>query len=333
MARFSPASRRLLLPVSLLFVVSTAACGGGAAPTSTVPPPAGPAVWATDPANGRLLQIDPAGGLIGDIPTGRSADSLAFGDGSLWVVSFDEGAVLRVDPAARRVEAIVPVGEGPLGVASAAGRVFVGHFGDGTVTLVDPATNRVAADVPVGPEITGLAASGDRVAVAVAGEQRVAILDGDGTETASFDLPGRPAEIAAAGSLVAVSLSDDGTVAVIDTAGGPIQEIAVGGAPGSLAFGFGRLWVADPVAGVVRVLMDPTRSVPDDPVIVELPGAAAVATSDGRPGEPAVFVGTTAGGSVWRLDPTALLGPEGPVLLYGAGEGSIFAVAYGGAAG
>jgi YVTN family beta-propeller protein len=293
----------------------------------------GPSVWATDSANGRLLQIDPAGGLIADVPTGRSAESIVFGAGSVWVVSFDEGAVLRVDPASRRVEALIPVGEGPLGAAYAAGRVFVGRFRDGTVGLIDPATNRVAAEVPVGPEITGLAASGDSVAVAVAGEQRVAILNGDGIETASFDLPGRPAEIAAAGSLVAVSLSDDGIVAVIDLGGGPTREISIGGVPGSLAFGFGRLWVADPVAGVVRVLMDPTRSTPEDPVIVALPGAAAVDTSDDQPGEPAVFVGTTAGGSVWRLDPTELLGPEGPVLLYGPGEGSIFAVAYGGAAG
>lgn len=319
--------------MALLPVLGLAACGSDTAPSSTTPPEVRAAVWATDPANGRLLQIDPAGGLLADIPMGRSADSIAFGAGSVWVVSFDDGMVLRVDPAARRVVAPIPVGEGPLGLAYAAGRVFVGHFGDGTVTLVDPATNRVTVEVPIGPEITGLAASGDSVAVAVAGERRVALLDGDGTETASFGLPGRPSEIAASDGLLAVSLSDDGIVAVIDTADGTINEIAVGGAPGSLAFGFGRLWVADPVAGVVWVLMDPTRSAPGDPVTVGLPGAAAVATSDGQPGEPAVFVGTAAGGSVWRLDPAALLGPEGPVLLHGAGEGSIFAVAYGGAAG
>jgi YVTN family beta-propeller protein len=282
-------------------------------------------VWATDPANGRLLQIDPAGGLIGDLPIGLSAESLVFGGGSLWVVSFDDGTVLRVDPAARRVDAQIPVGEGPLGVAYAAGRVFVGHFGDGTVTVVDPATNRVAADVPVGTEITGLAAVGDSVAVAVAGEQRIALLDGDGVETASFDLPGRPAEITASGSLVAVSLSDDGIVVVADAARGDTNEIAVGGTPGSLVFGFEQLWVADPVAGVVRVVPDPFGE-----EVVEgagLPGATGLATTDGSGDEAAVFAGSAADGSVWRLDPAE---PSAPTVLFGAGEGSIFAVAYGG---
>jgi DNA-binding SARP family transcriptional activator/DNA-binding beta-propeller fold protein YncE len=86
-----------------------------------------------------------------------AARGLAFGDGSVWVVSGGPGhigavkqALRRVNPESRLVEITIPVGANPVAVVFAAGSVWVAGRTDRTVYRVDPAQNRVVDALRLG---------------------------------------------------------------------------------------------------------------------------------------------------------------------------------------
>jgi DNA-binding SARP family transcriptional activator len=98
---------------------------------------------------------------------------LAFGAGSLWVVSGGaahvggiDQALRRVDAHSRLVEATIPVGSDPEAVAVASGSVWVASLTDGTVERVDPNRERVVETIALGAKPVALAATGEGVWVA-----------------------------------------------------------------------------------------------------------------------------------------------------------------------
>jgi DNA-binding SARP family transcriptional activator/DNA-binding beta-propeller fold protein YncE len=99
---------------------------------------------------------------------------LAFGAGSLWVVSGGPAhvggvsqALRRLDPHTGLVQATIPVGSDPVAVAVAGGSVWVAARTDGTIERVDPKTNRVVDTIAVGAKPIALAPEDDGVWVAV----------------------------------------------------------------------------------------------------------------------------------------------------------------------
>jgi hypothetical protein len=101
------------------------------------------------------------------------ARDLAFGDGSLWVVSggrMDQGvamALRRVDLRGRLVDATIDVDVNPVAVAFAGGSIWVASKGKETVQRVDPLTNRVVETIRLGAIPTELAGGRTGVWVAV----------------------------------------------------------------------------------------------------------------------------------------------------------------------
>jgi DNA-binding SARP family transcriptional activator len=99
---------------------------------------------------------------------------LAFGAGSLWVVSGHPGhvggivqALRRVDPHTGLVQATIAVGSDPVSVTVAAGSVWVASESDGVIERVDPAQDRVVDTIAVGAKPIALAPEDDGVWVAV----------------------------------------------------------------------------------------------------------------------------------------------------------------------
>jgi DNA-binding beta-propeller fold protein YncE len=98
---------------------------------------------------------------------------LAFGAGSLWVVSGIPGhvggivqALRRVDPYTGIPQATIAVGSDPVSVAVAADSVWVADRSDGIIERVDPARDRVVDTIAVGAKPTALAYDEDGVWVA-----------------------------------------------------------------------------------------------------------------------------------------------------------------------
>jgi hypothetical protein len=105
---------------------------------------------------------------IGGIPQGA-----AFGAGSLWVTDY-RGAVVRIDPAHRRVVARIPLGNGlsPSALAIGPGAVWVASWENfphvPQLLRIDPASNRVVLRRPLA--IAGdLSVSGGLIWVAQTG--------------------------------------------------------------------------------------------------------------------------------------------------------------------
>jgi virginiamycin B lyase len=152
-----------------------------------------------------------------EVKTGRKLKGIAVGKdtgvvklafGSVWAISSGEGNVYRVNPATRKVTAMITVAEGPRFSTEGAGSLWVLSQSDGSVSRIDPASNKVVAVIPVHVPGKG-------------GE----ICYGDGLIWVSMD--GNP-----------VTRIDPATNKVIDQYGNYPKADAI-------RYGFGSVWVSD----------------------------------------------------------------------------------------
>jgi YVTN family beta-propeller protein len=120
--RASATTRRPTAEASIGVIPTALAIGGGwiwvAAPDPLDPHAA---VWRLDPVTARVTQTTKLGKVVGYPPT----LDIAFGEGALWVSSFDAGTVTRLDPATGNVVATIRIGGHPSGIAVGANRVWV----------------------------------------------------------------------------------------------------------------------------------------------------------------------------------------------------------------
>ena len=79
------------------------------------------AVWRFDPITARVTQTTTLGRVVGFPPTLE----IAFGEGAVWIASYDAGTVTRLDPVTGSVVATIRIGGHPSGIAVGANRVWV----------------------------------------------------------------------------------------------------------------------------------------------------------------------------------------------------------------
>ena len=209
--------------------------------------------------------------VVATIGTGGFSYDMVAGAGALWVVGSDE--VARIDPAADRVTARIPVaptGSGPAAVAVGAGAVWVPVAVPSALWGIDPGSNKVTARIALGGPLRGsisVSAAGGAVWVACCGEAgpgssasggRLLRVDPHRKRVvADIPLPASPVAIAAdatgawvataGGQVLLVSRKRNRVVAAID-AGGPL------GFSQTTAVGAGGVWLADPFdEQVVRI--------------------------------------------------------------------------------
>ena len=107
------------------------------------------AVWVTAPDARSLVRVDPLSKVA--VATVPACDVKNYGlteaGGSIWAACFNEGEVLRIDPATNRIVARVAVGVGAHHVASGAGSVWVTNRETGALSRIDVATNTVVATI------------------------------------------------------------------------------------------------------------------------------------------------------------------------------------------
>ena len=206
--------------------------------------------------------------VIADVPLARGLGEIASAFDSAWMVDTHEQALLRVDPATRRVIARIPL-RGQLAIAAGADAVWVGEDAGRGASLVriDPRTNRptarLALRTPAGRPFPGgaVVAVGDSVWVVSAKHAlRVDARSGRVTRLATLAPPavGVRDVTAIDGDLWA--LRSDGRLARFDSATGARKAIfrssfldmprVVGDARGPLLLADGnRLARIDPATG------------------------------------------------------------------------------------
>lgn len=199
-----------------------------------------------------------------DLPS--SADWMAFGFGSVWIVNYRPSRLSRVDATTSRLLADIPLGRnGCVGVVVALERVWVPTCGDGVVNEIDPTTNSIVRRIPA-PIKTGR-------------EGAVAFADG------ALWIPDN------------VSDSNSASVARLDVRSGVIQDRVSTGKRSDVAIaGFGSVWVSSSAEDVVTRIDPATNQVVARILVGRSPKFMAA-------GEGAVWVQNRYDGSVSRIDP------------------------------
>lgn len=199
-----------------------------------------------------------------DLPS--SADWMAFGFGSVWIVNYRPSRLSRVDATTSRLSADIPLGRnGCVGVVVALERVWVPTCADGVVNEIDPTTNSIVRRIPA-PIKTGR-------------EGAVAFADG------ALWIPDN------------VSDSNSASVARLDLRSGVIQDrVSTGKRSDTAIAGFGSVWVSSSAEDVVTRIDPATNQVLARILVGRSPKFMAA-------GEGAVWVQNRYDGSVSRIDP------------------------------
>ena len=256
--------------------------------------------WAGGPAGlpaNSVGLIGPDGGRAGNPVTVGSPSGLAYGDGSVWVVSSTEGTLSRIDPATRAVQQI-PVGSAPGAVTVTRDNVWVANTGDGTVSRINTAVNAVVQVIPVGNLPVAIASGPSGVWVANEGDDTVDRIDpATGNVTRTVPAGGRPDGIAAGPDAVWVANGEDGTVTRIDPASGqPSGPTYVGSGPEGIAVTPAAVWVANSLDQTVSKLDPATGRVTATIGVGDGP-SGIVAAKDG------VWVSDEFDATLDRIDP------------------------------
>lgn len=132
-----------LLAVLTLVVVGRVTARSLAAPVPAHRPMPAPTASSRSLPSAVGAPIDPGGG----------PRQLAVDANGVWVALWDDGLVVRIDPASRRITDRIPIGgpqQGPISIAAGLGAIWVANYADATLVRIDPASARVTARIPLG---------------------------------------------------------------------------------------------------------------------------------------------------------------------------------------
>jgi virginiamycin B lyase len=213
------------------------------------------AVWASDNAVHELVRIDPTTyEVVARIPLGQitqfpaSIESIAVGEGAVWVILDDQEVVVRIDPASNTVAAVIDV-PGANSIVAGLGAVWVQNVWTAEILRIDPATNGIVATIPTGPNqfnIMSMAISGGSLWVeGSSGSGSIHQIDPETNEivaSLSTQIEFEPGHIAADDSAIWAAYEISSLVARIDllTHDKRTLDISV---PHYVAIGGGSVWV------------------------------------------------------------------------------------------
>ena len=256
----------------------------------------------------------PAAWVVADVPLHARPGGIAAGPRAVWVADFDDGTLVRIDPARARITRAIGVGPKPLVVAVGAGRVWAGN--SERLVAVDPKYDHVVAETPLDQKIhrfgradvgygntsalaTGTAGIWDAHTVSALSK----IDPATGSLLSSTTLEDAPTSVAVGKDIVWVTASATSRLIGIDAATGSVSNsIAVPdmapwsgpNAGGGVALGYGSVWVptSSGVRRIDQITGGTTARIPTGA------GAEGVALGGGS-----VWIANYLAGTVSRIDP------------------------------
>jgi YVTN family beta-propeller protein len=295
-----------LLRTTLVIVVVATACGGARGATeptklhvglsAAFALPGGGALWTTDHTGGRVVRVDPAAGRVqARLSVGGYPFGLAYGAGSIWAGSRYTARVTRFSARTNRRQARIKVGSGPYALAFGAGSVWVTNEGSGTVSRIGPRRNKVIKTIRVGGNPNGIAVAFGKVWVADYGRGRLIRIDPRHNRVERKISLQTADWITASPDSLWVS-SETGNVYRIDPATMAVRAtVAVGANPLASAWIDGALWVPNIDSGTVSVV-DPSTNAVRRTLSVG-PSPIAVAAAGGY-----AWVTSELDGDLWRFE-------------------------------
>jgi hyaluronoglucosaminidase len=207
-------------------------------------------VWVANPRSGKVLRIDPAKGVIDEVPVGGSPGAIVSGGGRIWVADEDGAGITAINARGGAVfrRHIAPHAA-PLRLAVGAGAVWVSSATTGSVRRIDLGSGLAGPPVIVGRGPSGITVGGGSVWVANSRSDTVtrlepvtkALLGGP------IQVGGRPGGIDAGTDVVWVANARDNSVTRIDIGSGEAVggQVQVGRHPGAVEVASEAVWVAD----------------------------------------------------------------------------------------
>lgn len=198
-------------------------------------------VWVITDRAGTVARLDPVVGItVAEVYAPSGSESMVFGEGGLWIASPEQNLVTRVNPYNNLIVERIEVPKGPSHLAVGEGAVWSWNREDGSVSRIDPRSNTVSATIPA--------------AAPAGGVGRIAVLAGS------------------------VWVATGATALTrIDARTNRVAQIFTGPGGGSIAAAHDSLWMATPQGGVLRLdprRVEATRPAPGSgPVVTEVEGA------------------------------------------------------------
>ena len=229
-------------------------------------------VWAAKNDSNEVVQIDPRSNRVSQkVPIGALPFNLLLTRDALWVTSYVDDAIVRVDPASGRVVTTIKVpGNGPTGMVDAGGFMWVANSRAGSLSRIDPQKNTIEQTTPImcpstclaGSEPLAVATTGPAVWVRNVGNGTVARVNARSARVEAMvevdSFYGRDGQDAMAVTPSALWLSGI-SLQRVDPASNRVSRVTAEGGV-TVAAGFDSLWVTDTVGHILR--LDPRRLTP-----------------------------------------------------------------------
>lgn len=225
---------------------------------------------------------------------------------SLWVATFFDDVVLRLDPATGASRARIPLGGAGTSLAATDGQVWAANFDGNRVLRVDTGTATSPIAVGAGPEdlVAGLGAvwtankGCDDPSNPCPGNGSVSRIDTATGAVRTIPLGKEPRYVTAGSSSVWATSFFSDTLSRIDPVTGSVTNV-VGGpkGPGGVAEAFGSVWVAGYENGEVW-RYDPATLA----VTAKISGVGP-GIEDLKASPTAIWTANSAGASISRIDP------------------------------
>jgi YVTN family beta-propeller protein len=295
-----------LLRTTLLVAVVATACGGAKGATEPTKLhvgisaafvlSGGGALWASDHTGGRVVKVDPAAGRVqSSFGVGGYPFGLAYGAGSIWVGSRYATQVTRFNARTSKRQKRIRVGSAPYALVYAAGSVWVTNEGSGSVSRIGPRRNKVIKTVRVGGQPNGIAFAFRKIWVADYGRGRLIRIDPRRNRVERKIRLPGADWITASADSLWIS-SETGRVYRVDPATMAVQAtVTVGANPLASALIAGKLWVPNIDANTVSVVDPATNAV--SRTLSAGPSPIAVAAAGGS-----VWVSSELDGDLWRFE-------------------------------
>ncbi|MFN8112928.1 MAG: serine/threonine-protein kinase [Solirubrobacterales bacterium] len=202
------------------------------------------AFWATVPPAKAVVTAKVNGSEREEIDVGGAAYGIAPDDGTVWAAEPGQRRIASIDTSDLSVSSIpVEAADEPAQLAPGDGVIWVVDRGAGQVFRVDPNNPSEAQGFGTGSNPKGVTVSDDgSVWVANTDGATVVRLDGEGEQIGQIDVGGDPRLLAFGFGRVWVA-NGDGSVQAINPGDNSVQSVKVGGSPEDVAIGTDRVWV------------------------------------------------------------------------------------------
>ncbi len=237
-----------------------------------------------------------SGQSTGEVVLPAPGENVTIADDSFWATVPTADTVVRAPVGGGEAKEIA-VGDGPMGVTFDGSSIWVANSAGPSISAIDPTDDSVSEPVTLqGASFPSQIAAGEGRLWVVDRENALLISAEPGDPSVQEDSPlgSKPKGVVTGAGSVWAANTGNGKVVEFSPTGGELDEIQVGGEPRLLAYGFGRIWVADGNGAVEAI--DPADNSVQRVAVEGSPEGVAI-------GKDRVWVTTGEGDEVVRLDP------------------------------